>query len=107
MDAGVCVFLNLDTNQLWTSRFLYFVHSYLFALNLLRSGDIEENPGPVGLDGICRGCGSENIEEKDCLRVKYFVENHMRALEMAFHHPCLVMGLSYPAAFFLVFLFTW
>ena len=93
-DIGINTFSDptIDTRQHWISQFLYFVHLFLIALILLRSGDIEANPGPVGLVGICRGCGSTNIEEKECMKVRYFVENHLGLLEMAFHHGELLIS---------------
>ena len=93
-DIGLCSFrsLDLDTCQPWTRLFWYFVHLYLITLSLQRSGDIEANPGPVGLEGICRGCGSENVEGKECLKVQYFIDNYLGALEMAFHHGELLVS---------------
>ena len=76
----------LDFPHPRTTRFLCFVNLYYFSLSLLQSGDVEPNPGPVGLVGVCRGCGTENIEEKECLKVQFFIKNYLSALEMAFHH---------------------
>jgi hypothetical protein len=51
----------------------------VFVSLLLLCGNVELNPGPTPIKGICRTCGSENIEEK--CSVSHFVNNYLKTMK--------------------------
>ena len=55
-------------------------------LLLILSNDVETNPGPTAIGGLCRLCGSSSNDEKDCLRLTFFLENYAEAIASCYHH---------------------
>ena len=53
-------------------------------LLLILSNDVETNPGPKPMSGICRLCLSENVVEKPCYLLIFFITNYSRAIGSTF-----------------------
>ena len=52
----------------------------LTCLILILSNDVEVNPGPTGISKICRLCSSDLEEEKQYLKLTFFIENYHSSL---------------------------
>ena len=63
--------------------YFWFLAFYWFLL-LVLSNDVETNPGPTPISGICRLCESTSVVQKDCLSMKFFIENYPEALGLIF-----------------------
>ena len=53
---------------------------YLSSLILVLANDVESNPGPSPIAGICRLCISENIVAKDYFKLEFFIANYSSSL---------------------------
>ena len=81
---------DFDTDDFITLGYALILHililQYLFCLLLVLANDVESNPGPNAISGVCRLCGSDAVTEQNWFKVEFFTSKYPSSVERIFHH---------------------